>query len=108
MKTVRNKFEAAFQKLHPELEYETLKLNYTLACVYNPDFIDHATKTIWETKGLWDAADRRKIVAVKKQHPDWRIIMVFQYPNRKISKSSKTTYAMFCEKNGIDWQPLQK
>jgi hypothetical protein len=77
-----------------------------LACVYNPDFIDHANKTIFETKGLFDAADRRKILAVIEQNPDWRVVLVFQNPQRRISKASKTTYAQWCDKNEVEWQTL--
>lgn len=108
MRQVRNKFEAAFHKTHPELQYETIKLPYRLECSYTPDFICHDTRTIYETKGLWEADDRRKMLAVRKQHPEWRIVMVFQYPNRKISKSSKTTYAQWCDRNGIEWQHFKK
>lgn len=104
MKKVRNQLEARFQQQHPQLEYETIKLTYTLDCTYTPDFIDRDGKTIFETKGLFDAADRRKLLAVKKQHPDWHIVMVFQHPHRRISKTSKTTYAHWCDKNGLDWQ----
>ena len=106
MKKTRDRFEASFQKLNPTLEYETLKLTYTLQRTHNPDFIDHASKTIFETKGLWDAPDRQKILAVKDQHPDWRIIMVFQNATRKISKGSKTTYAKWCDRHGIEWRTL--
>lgn len=107
MKKVRNKFEALFQARNPDLEYETLKLGYTIEHTYNPDFIDHESKTIFETKGLWEPADRRKILAVIKQHPGWRLVMVFQNPNRTISKKSKTTYAAFCERHCIEWQTLK-
>ena len=107
MKTVRNRFEASFQKIHPNLEYETVKLTYTLECSYTPDFIDRANKTIFETKGLFDAADRRRMLAVKKQHPDWRFVMVFQNPQRRISKSSRTTYAKWCDKHKVEWQTVK-
>lgn len=107
VKSVRNKFEARFAEAHPALEYETMKLSYVLNCSYTPDFIDHASKTIYETKGRFEPADRRKILAVKKQHPDWTIILVFQNPNRPILKGSKTTYAMWCDKNDVKWQSFK-
>ena len=56
-----------------------------------------------ETKGYWDAEDRRKIKAVMRDNPDIDLRMVFQAPFNKISKKSKTTYAQWCEKHGIKW-----
>jgi hypothetical protein len=104
----RNRFEAAFAAANPDLAYEPIKLSYTLSCNYTPDFVDHDNKTIYETKGLWEAQDRRKILAVKEQHPGWRIVMVFQQPTRKIAKLSKTTYAAWCDKHGIEWQHFKR
>lgn len=56
-----------------------------------------------ETKGRWTPADRKKMVLVKKQHPELDIRMVFVNGNTKISKNSKTTYGSFCDKHGITW-----
>ena len=42
-------------------------------------------------QGDWDSDDRRKIKAVKEQHPELDIRMVFQAPYHYIKKS-KTTY----------------
>ncbi len=56
-----------------------------------------------ETKGYWDPSDRRKVLAVKRDNPDIDLRMVFQSPYNKISKKSKTTYAMWCEKHAIPW-----
>ena len=58
---------------------------------------------IWKPKGYWAPADRRKILAVKKDNPDMDLRMVFQAPYNKINKNSKTTYAMWCEKHDIPW-----
>ena len=33
--------------------------------------------------------------------------MVFQNPKAKISKGSKTTYASYCDKHGIQWAEKQ-
>ena len=35
--------------------------------------------------------------------PEFEIIMVFQNPNIKINKNSKTSYADYCDKNNIKW-----
>lgn len=72
---------------------------------YHPDFV--VKDVIFETKGLWDLADRAKILHLKRCHPDKRIVMVFQYPNQKIYKGSPTSYAKWCEKNGIEWCTLK-
>ena len=53
-----------------------------------------------ETKGYWDAEDRRKIKAVMRDNPDIDLRMVFQAPFNKISKNPNT-YAQWCEKHGI-------
>lgn len=60
-----------------------------------------------ETKGRWVAADRKKHLLIKKQHPELDIRMVFQNPKAKISKGSKTTYASYCDKHGIQWAEKQ-
>ena len=56
-----------------------------------------------ETKGRWVAEDRKKHLLIKKQHPKLDIRLVFQNPNGKIRKGSKTTYANYCDKYGILW-----
>jgi hypothetical protein len=99
----RNPFEARCARdLGPSYEYEAVKLSFTLECTYLPDFIDKAKKRIVEAKGLFDAADRRKMLAVKKAHPDYTIEIWFTNPEKTISKSSKTTYRAWCEKHGFE------
>jgi hypothetical protein len=100
---MRNSFEEAVAKRLPkEFLYEPIKLPYVLECNYTPDFVSESEKIIIESKGEFDASDRRKMRAVKKQHPDWRIILVFQNPRKKIDKSSKTTYRDWAIKNGFE------
>jgi len=82
--------------------YETLKLDYTIKAVYSPDFI-LPNGVILEAKGYFKPEDRRKMLAVKKQHPELDIRLVFQAPYNTLSKKSKTTYAMWAEKNGFLW-----
>lgn len=103
----RNKFEAKVQAhLGPSYAYESIKLSYTISHTYLPDFVDAANKQIVESKGRFTAADRQKMLAVKKQNPDWTITILFQQPNRTISKTSKTTYSGWCDKVGINWTQL--
>ena len=82
--------------------YESEKLTYTIQHHYSPDFI-LPNHVLLETKGYWDAKDRRKILAVKKDNPYLDLRMVFQSPYNKINKNSKTTYAKWCEKHDIPW-----
>jgi len=83
-------------------EYESTKVPYIIQHHYTPDFV-LPNYTYLETKGYWDAADRRKILAVKKANPQIDLRMVFQAPYNTISKKSKTTYAQWCEKHNILW-----
>ena len=69
---------------------------------YCPDFKTVANVYI-ECKGKWTAEDRYKHVLLKEQHPDKRIVLVFQNPDVKINKRSKTTYGDWATKNGLEW-----
>ena len=102
----RSRLEEQVADLLSELgisyEYESTKVPYTIQHNYHPDFV-LPNHVYLETKGYWDAADRRKVLAVKLDNPDIDLRMVFQAPYNKISKKSKTTYAMWCEKHDIPW-----
>lgn len=69
---------------------------------YSPDF-RLPNGTIVETKGRFVTEDRQKHLLIKAQHPNLIIRFLFQNPNARISKTSKTTYAMWCEKNGFEY-----
>lgn len=69
---------------------------------YCPDFKTKAGVFI-ECKGKWVTEDRLKHVWLKEQHPDKRIILLFQNPDVKINKRSKTTYGDWATKNNIEW-----
>jgi len=102
----RSKLEEKVAHLLSELgisyEYESTKVPYTIQHNYYPDFI-LSNNIHLETKGYWDAKDRRKVLAVKRDNPDLDLRMVFQAPYNTISKKSKTTYAKWCEKHDIPW-----
>ena len=86
-----------------EYQYERHHIDYSIPASlhhYTPDFV-LANGIIVETKGLFDATDRRKHLLIKKQHPDLDIRFVFSNPNTKLYKGSKTTYAEWCYKNGF-------
>lgn len=103
MSTYRSKFEQRFHNNNKELLYEPTRIAYTIVHHYTPDFYDPSTDTYYETKGHWEAKDRTKLLQVLKQHPDLNIVMVFQNPNLKLNKQSKTTYAQWCDNHGIRW-----
>lgn len=71
---------------------------------YYPDWV--VGDMILETKGIWDAEDRKKIMHVLGQHPGIDLRMVFENPKLPIYKGSKTTYADWCDKNKIKWGTL--
>lgn len=67
---------------------------------YTPDFILE-NGIIVEVKGRFLTQDRQKHLLVKHQRPDLDIRFVFSRSKERISKQSKTTYAMWCEKHGF-------
>lgn len=84
--------------------YEELVIEYSKPAKkhkYTPDFVLLDNGIIVETKGRFLTADRQKHLLVKQQHPHLDIRFVFSNSKAKISKASKTTYAMWCEKNGF-------
>ena len=93
-------------ELGVKYDYESTKVPYTIDHQYYPDF-ELPNGVFLEAKGYFDAADRRKIKAVKEQHPELDLRMVFQNPFNKISKKSKTTYAQWCDKHDIKWTSFQ-
>jgi hypothetical protein len=88
-----------------EYTYEKVKLKYIKPAsqhVYTPDFV-LANGIIVETKGRFLAPDRQKHILVKRHNPDLDIRFVFSNSNARISKTSKTTYAMWCRKYGYQF-----
>lgn len=85
-----------------KFEYESTKVPYILQCNYTPDFV-LPNGVYLETKGFFKSEDRRKMIAVKKANPELDIRLVFQAPQNRIEKRSKTTYSQWAEKNGFKW-----
>ena len=83
-------------------EYEHAQVPYIIQHHYVPDFV-LPNHVYLETKGYWAPSDRRKILAVVRDNPELDLRMVFQAPYNTISKKSKTTYAMWCDKHDIPW-----
>lgn len=88
-----------------DFTYEEHTLRYLVpsrTARYTPDFC-LPNGIVVETKGRWLPEDRQKIELVLKQYPELELRLVFSNPRAKIQPSSKTTYAMVCEKLGIQF-----
>lgn len=100
----KSKFEgviaAQLSKLKAKAKYEPIKLDYTLECSYVPDWVLPGG-VILEAKGKLDSITRRKMLAVKKAHPNLDIRFIFMRAKNRISKKSKTTYGEWATKNGF-------
>jgi hypothetical protein len=86
-------------------EYEQHEINYTIPATqhtYKPDF--KLPNGIYiESKGWFLPEDRKKHILIKEQNPNIDLRFIFQSPNSKIYKGSKTTYAQWCGKHGFKW-----
>ncbi len=86
-------------------DYESVTIRWSKPAQekkYTPDF-PLPNGIIIETKGRFVTADRQKHIYVKEQHPGLDIRFVFSNPKQRISKTSKTTYAMWCDKYGYKY-----
>jgi hypothetical protein len=102
----RSKFEAKLaQQLKDAglpVQYETEKLSYHTSHTYTPDF-KLPNGILLEVKGYWLPADRSKHLKIRKENPEADIRFVLQTPSRVLSKTSKTTYAQWCDKHNFQW-----
>lgn len=98
----RSKLEAEFQQDFPDLLYEHESLAYVKSHTYKPDFWI-ADNCYLELKGIFTPSDRTKMLEVMKQNPQVKIAMVFQRPQQKLNRSSRTSYADWCDKHDIEW-----
>ena len=85
-------------------KYEKVKIEWEDLTyrTYTPDFVLY-NGIIIETKGMFTAADRKKHLAIKKQHPHLDIRFVFENSNRKLRKGAKTRYYQWCNKYDFDY-----
>ena len=103
----RSKLEASMAAiLHAKnvaFTYESIRLDYTLEGTYVPDFILPSGIMV-EAKGQLRPEDRRKLRAVKTQHPDLDIRLCFQNANEKINrKKNSMRYYELADRNGFKW-----
>jgi hypothetical protein len=105
-KQVRNKFEGRLKKQLEEAKvdylYEAFKIEYVLTKTYLPDFAIKHNNIIIEAKGVFDADDRRKHLAIKEQHPELDIRFIFVRDN-KLRRGAKTTYSEWCNYHGFKY-----
>lgn len=107
---LKNKFE---KKIHLQLKrnkcifkYESERIPYILARHYIPDFVINTPtgKLYVECKGYLRAEHKSKLVAVKRQHPEKDIRILF-YSTRKanIRWAEKTGFKYAVEKIPKEW-----
>lgn len=86
-------------------EYESTTIRYEQPASqhrYTPDFV-LPNGIIVESKGRFLAADRKKHLLIKQQHPNLDIRFVFSRSAAPITKGSKTTCADWCRKHGFQF-----
>ncbi len=100
MKKTKNKFEERtkqfLKKKKVKFEYETKKIEYTLKGWYWPDFpviTRSGNEFLLECKGYFRPEHKRKMLAVKKQHPELDIRILFYSYNKQ--------YVRWAERNGF-------
>lgn len=91
-----------WEALPKNTKYESDKLKYWVEHTYNPDFTI-GKNTYIEAKGRFLSADRAKHLYIKEQHPEVTVHFLFGNANNTLTKSSKTTYAEWCDKYGFKY-----
>lgn len=103
-KQPRNKFEwlteRQLRRAKVKFSYENDRFAYILACHYLTDFtlFTPLGKIYIETKGYLRPADKRKLIAVKRQHPEIDLRILF-YPFRSLTREKQ--YTQWATKNGF-------
>ncbi|MGH7240284.1 MAG: hypothetical protein ACREHG_09530 [Candidatus Saccharimonadales bacterium] len=98
---LRNNFEKRIERVlkrkKVSFKYESEKIPYVIAGHYIPDFIVETNlgKIYLETKGHFRPEAKRKMAAVKRQHPEMDIRILFY--------SHKIKDIKWCEKNHIKY-----
>lgn len=95
----RRKLKKAFK-----FERDTEKLEYEVKGTYNPDFIiqrEDGHKIYVEVKGYLDENARRKMIAVRRCHPEKDIRFLFE-KNNPLRKGAKMRLAEWAIKVGFN------
>ena len=105
--TYRSKAEKEFANVLADakikFEYEPNRIPYVVSKTYLPDFylVDYGFYI--EFKGYFKPSDRTKHKLIKEQHPLIDIRFVFMNANKKLNKTSKTSYGFWCDQHGFKW-----
>ena len=87
-----------------DFSYESEILPYTIEGNYKPDFIinvpDKNKKIYVECKGYLDEPTKRKMLAVRRSHPDLDIRFLFQKDNK--IRGGKMRYTEWAFRNNFD------
>lgn len=83
-------------------KYEDREVPYVLKGTYHPDFRLVVNDVLIEAKGLLDQASKRKMIAVKEQHPELDIRFVFMDADKKVP-GTKQTHGQWATRNGFVW-----
>jgi len=85
-----------------EALYEPVRIPYSLACHYVPDYV-LPNGIVIEAKGYFTSTDRRKMRVVKEQYPNLEIRFVFGRAANRLNKRSHTSYARWADTKGFLW-----
>jgi len=108
---LEEKVWAVLKKEFSAVKYEPQKFKFIQPEVertYIPDFKTGRSNIFIEAKGKLDLETRKKMVWFRDSNPTVRIIFLFMNPDNKITKRSKTTYAMWATDNGFEWLDFRK
>jgi len=92
-----------------DIPYEPAKIEYVVPASnhkYTPDWM--VGDVVYEGKGYFAAADRKKMLHIIESNPGLTVRMIFQNAQAKINKRSKTSYADWCDKFGIAWADFNR
>lgn len=108
---LEEKVWAILKKEFSTVKYEPQRFKFIQPEVertYIPDFKTGRSNIFIEAKGKLDLETRKKMVWFRDSNPTIRIIFLFMNPDNKITKRSKTTYAMWATDNGFEWLDFRK
>lgn len=108
---LEEKVWSILKKNFPSVKYEPQRFKFIqpeIERTYIPDFKTGRSNIFLEAKGKLDLETRKKMVWFRDSNPTVRIIFLFMNPDNKITKRSKTTYAMWATDNGFEWLDFRK
>ena len=106
---LEEKVWARLKTTYPSVKYEPDKIPFIQPAKdrnYIPDF--KIGNVYIEAKGKLDLATRQKMLWFRDSNPDIRVIFLFQNPDNKLTKRSKTTYWEWAEANNFEWLDFRK